>query len=126
MQEKNNSKNKILIKLLINLVISLVLFSVIFFVRYKVDHYIIDAFSLTGLLMLLFSALRFVVFEGVFNSVEWCLKKFSDMFRRVPKYGYKYRDFVAMKGEVKKPIIWPTIVVGSIYFIVGIIMIIVK
>lgn len=121
--KKINSKKEVLMKLIINFIISLGLFFTIFLVRFKVDHYVVDAFTLTGVVFLLLASLRFVIFEGVFNSVEWAIKKFSDFFRRVPKYNYKYHDFLVIKGEKNKPLLWPTFVIGSLYLGIGLIMI---
>lgn len=122
--KKVNSKKALLIKLLINFIISLSLFFFIFFVRFKVDHYIVDSFTLTGVVLLLLTSLRFVISEGVFNSIEWAFKKFSDFFRRMPKYNYKYHEFIAIKEEKNKPLLWPTFLIGAIYLTIGLIMII--
>lgn len=122
--KKVKSKKELLIKLIINLVVSLGLFFLIFFTRFKVDHYIIDAFTLTGVVLLLFASLRFVISEGVFHSIEWSIKKFTDFFRRVPKYNYTYHDFIAIKEEKDRPLLWPTLLIGSIYLAIGVVMII--
>lgn len=123
--KKVNNKKGGLIKLIINFVVSLGLFFLIFFTRFKVDHYIIDAFTLTGVVFLLFASLRFVISEGVFNSIEWSIKKITDFFRRVPKYNYKYHDFIVIKEEKDKPLLWPTLLIGAIYLVIGLVMIII-
>ncbi len=121
--KKAIERKKIIIKITLNIIVSLILFSIIFFVRFEIDHYIIDSFTLTGLVFLLFAALKFVISEGVFNSIEWSLKKFSDFFRKIPKYNYKYHDFIALKNEKDRPLLWPTVLIGGIYFGIGLIMI---
>ncbi len=115
----------ILIQIAINVGLSIIIFLTIFFVRYKIDHYVIDAFSLTGALLLLFACMKLVIHAGTFNLLGFWARKFSDFFRKTPKYNYKYYDYVEMKKDGKKIILWPSFLVGGIYLIIGIIMILI-
>ena len=73
--------------------------------------------------MLLFAGLKFASSEGVFYIFGWSFKRLSDIFRKNPKYtGMKYHDYIEMKSEEEKMILWPTLVVGLIFFVVGLII----
>ena len=121
---KNNlNKRRILVSLIVNAVIAILLFLTIFFSRLGIDHYVADSFSVTGILMLLFTGLKFAASEGVFYILGWSFKKIADAFRREPKYrNMKYHDYIAMKNEEEKMILWPTVLVGAVFFIVGLII----
>ena len=115
-----------IISLFINFIVSIIIFLSIFFARFKIDHFVIDAFSITGVAMLLYASMKFVISAGAFNVLGFWFKKFTDFFRRTPKYNFKYYDYIEMKKENEKPLLWPTIIIGCIYFVVGMIMIIVS
>lgn len=117
-----NNKRKILVSLLINFGVSVFIFLVIFFSRFKIDHYVADSFSITGIVVLGYCAIRFVASEGVFNVLGFWGTRFINMFKRGPKTNMKYYEYVAMKQGETKPILWPTLVVGGIYFIIGLII----
>lgn len=120
---KNSDNRKIIISLITNAAIAILLFFTIFFARLGIDHYVADSFSVTGILMLLFAALKFAASEGVFFIVGWSFKKIVDAFRKVPKYkNMKYHDYIEMKQEEERMILWPTLVVGAIFFIIGLII----
>ena len=46
---------KTIISLIINFIVSIIIFLSIFFARFKIDHFVIDAFSITGIVMLLYA-----------------------------------------------------------------------
>ena len=118
----NNNLKKILISLLIHLGIGIFIFLVVFFSRLGIDHYVADSFSVTGIVLLGYCAIKFVAGEGIFNVLGFWFHKFINMFKRGPKTNLKYYDYVAMKKEEEKPILWPTLLVGGIFFLIGLIL----
>lgn len=58
---------KTIISLIINFIVSIIIFLSIFFARFKIDHFVIDAFSITGIVMLLYAGMKFVISAGAFN-----------------------------------------------------------
>ena len=121
---KNNLNiRRIVVSLIVNFVISILLFFTIFFSRLGIDHYVADSFSVTGIMMLLFAGLKFASSEGVFYIFGWSFKRLSDIFRKNPKYtSMKYHDYIEMKSEEEKMLLWPTLLVGGVFFIVGLII----
>ena len=93
-----------IISLFINFIVSIIIFLSIFFARFKIDHFVIDAFSITGVAMLLYASMKFVISAGAFNVLGFWFKKFTDFFRRTPKYNFKYYDYIEMKKENEKPV----------------------
>lgn len=121
--KKRLTKRQTIVSLITNLAISILLFFTIFFMRLGIDHYVADSFSVTGILMLLFAALKFVAAEGVFNILGWGFKKIVDVFRKNPHYrNMRYHDYVEMKQAEEKMILWPTLLVGCVFFVVGLIL----
>lgn len=119
----NLKKRKIIVSLIVNSVIAVLLFLTIFFSRLGVDHYVADSFSVAGILMLLFTGLKFASSEGVFYIFGWSFKRLGDIFRKNPKYvGMKYHDYIEMKSGEDKMLLWPTLVVGLVFFVVGLII----
>jgi len=113
----------LIINITFNVVISQILFWVAFFLNSKESDYrILDSFFVTGFSYLLFALLRVVTSEGAFYSVNWAMKKLVDLFRRTPKYTMKYFEYVESRQNEPKGTIWPTAVVGLIYFTISIIM----
>ncbi len=115
-------KNKFLISLLINFGVSAFVFLTIFFSRFKIDHYIADSFSVTGVIMLGYAAIKFIASEGMFNILGFFAYKLVNTFKRNPQTNYKYYEYVEMKNGEAKPKLWPTLIVGAVYFIIGLIL----
>jgi hypothetical protein len=84
--------------------------------------YVVDAFTITGVFLLLLALATFVSNEGVFNAVTWGFGKIFDMFRSVPKNNLKYFEYVEAKREKDKIFLWPTVIVGTVFFLVGILI----
>lgn len=119
----NLNRRRVIVSLIINFIISILLFFTIFFSRLGIDHYVADSFSVTGIIMLLFAGLKFASSEGVFYIFGWSFKRLSDMFRKNPKYmKMKYHEYIGMKQEEEKMILWPTLTVGGFFFIIGLII----
>lgn len=119
---QNKAYKKIIISLLLHLGIGTFIFVVLLFTRFGIDYYIADAFSVTGILLLGYAAIKFVASEGAFNVLGFWFQKFRDMFKRGPKTNMKYYDYVEMKRENEKPILWPSLAVGGLFFLIGLVI----
>lgn len=112
----------LIINISINVVISQILFWLAFFLNPSEEYVVLDSFFVTGFAFLLFALLRVLTSEGVFYSVNWAMKKTIDLFRKKPKYNYKFFEYVESRRNEPKGIIWPNAAVGLIYFIVSLVM----
>lgn len=114
--------NGLLINVIVNIVISQILFWITYILNPSSEYAVLDAFFVTGFSFLLFALLRVLTSEGVFYSVNWAMKKMVDLFRKNPKYNYKYFEYIESRRNEPKGTIWPNAIVGLIYFVVSIIM----
>lgn len=86
-----------------------------------------DAFTVPGVIILMFALLTFVAGEGTLNGVTWILKRAVRML--IPGKGLKqqsYREYLAERSERKKdgrPYLF-LYVVGGAFLLVGIIFLI--
>ena len=121
--QNNLTKRRVVVSLITNSVIAVLLFLTLFFSRLGIDHYVADSFSVTGIIMLLFTGLKFASSEGVFYIFGWSFKRLSDIFRKNPKFvNLKYHDYIEMKSAEEKMILWPTLSIGGLFFRVGLII----
>ncbi len=121
--QNNLTKRRVVVSLITNSVIAVLLFLTLFFSRLGIDHYVADSFSVTGIIMLLFTGLKFASSEGVFYIFGWSFKRLSDIFRKNPKFvNLKYHDYIEMKSAEEKMILWPTLSIGGLFFLVGLII----
>lgn len=102
-------------------VVAIVVWAMIFFGKMGEDNYIIDSIWVSGLIVLLLALLIWTTQEGAFDSIRWGFGKMFDMFRKTPKYDMKYIEYVEMKKEKEKTKVWPSLVVGGVLFLVGVI-----
>lgn len=114
--------NPLVINIIVNVVISQILFWVLFILNPSEEYATLDAFFVTGFSMLLFAGLRLMTSEGVFYSVNWGMKKMTDLFRKTPKYNYKFFEYVESRRNEPKAVLWPNAAVGLIYFVISLIM----
>ena len=112
----------LLVNIIVNVVLSQMLFWFVFGINPDRGLATLDAFFVTGFSFLLFALLRVLTSEGVFYSVNWAMKKTVDLFRKTPKYNYKFYEYVESRRNEPKGTIWPNAVVGLIYFVVSIVM----
>ena len=108
-------------KFIYPIVLAIIIWSVLFFARIGADYYALEAFWLTGIFLILQSLLFWVSSEGVFNTITWGFGRLFDSFRSRPKYNMKYFEFVELKKEKKKVSPWPSLIIGGLFFIIGLV-----
>lgn len=108
-------------KLIYPSILAVVIWAILFFTRMGEDHYVLDSIWVTGLLVLLQGLLFWTTQEGVFDTIRWGVGKFTDMFRKETKYNMKYYEYVQIRRAKPKTAIWPSLLVGGLLFIVGVI-----
>lgn len=108
-------------KLIVPGIITIIIWALLFFLRMGEPYYALEAFWITGIFMLLQAFIYWITNEGIFYGLSWSMGKILDMFRRNPKYPMKYFEYVQMKRERPKLDIWPTFIIGIIFFLIGLI-----
>jgi hypothetical protein len=85
---------------------------------------IVDAFMITGAFLWMGAGIVYINQEGAFDIVIYGVKRIVRIFKKYvdddsPKSYYEYVD--TRRGQ-KKIILYPTILVGTVYFLVGLII----
>jgi len=112
---------KILKKFIFPGIIAIVVWSLLFFLRMGETYYALEAFWITGIFLLLQALIYWVSNEGAFYIIVWGVGKIIDMFRKTPKYPMSYFEYVEAKRENRKLDVWPTLSLGAVFFMVGLI-----
>jgi len=84
----------------------------------------VDAFMITGAFLWMGAGIVYINQEGAFDIVIYGVKRIVRIFKKYvdddsPKSYYEYVD--TRRGQ-KKIILYPTILVGTVYFLVGLII----
>lgn len=85
----------------------------------------IESFSLSGLFVLFGAGIIFVDQTGILNIAIYGVKKFISFFKKpnpenpLPDTFYEYNEIRSSRDKIN---LWPTIITGSIYVIIGMII----
>lgn len=144
-EEKNSRFNKwTWIKLIICLVVGALIAGIVYVAQYFNDisltgetpdfaasfvRYSVDAFGISGILLILLGVLNFVASRGIFDALNYSMQLlFVTIFRPkyretgFPKTLYDYKVKMDLKGRKPVNAIWLS---GIIYFIAGIVFLII-
>lgn len=110
---------RIIKKLILPFMIGCIIFCVLSLLRYGNDHWLGDCLSITGFLMMGYAGLVFVAHEGTFNIVTYGFMKFFDMFRKNPHVTVRYEEYVLIQKDKTKSPVWPILVIGILFLVVG-------
>lgn len=108
-------------KMIYPVTLSIILWATLFFARKGKDHYALESVWLTGIFLLLQGMMFFVSREGVFHSIRWGFGRIVDIFRVKPKYSMQYHEYVEMRNSKTRVAVWPSFLVGAIFFLIGLI-----
>lgn len=85
--------------------------------------YFVDAFSISGFFLLIGTGFVYVNTHGVFDIVVYGVKKIIYAVKKKPDdFPNSYFEYNDMRKERDKIILWPAVVVGLIYIIIGLII----
>ncbi len=113
------------IKYIIPVIASLIIFTFFMITGKDSKYQLVDAFTVTGFIVLLFSCLLFVAGAGAFDLLIYGVRKLINSFRRynpngsLPKTFHEYRT---INSEKEKIDLKGGIAVGLLFLIVGLII----
>ncbi len=133
-QEKDTDKKKIFI---IGLVVSFVVCSLICLIIFLVEYYsnkdflykcLTDAFSLSGLILLLSFFLVYCSFQGSFDMITYAIQVvfYTTFYKnlRETKVAKNYAEYKELKREKDRPSVYYMALVGTIFLAVGLFLLI--
>lgn len=130
---KTNKKKVFLIGLIISFIVNSLLCLGIFFLEYKGLNYflylaLVDAFSISGLIMVLFFLLTFFAEKGAFDMLAYSIQvAFYTVFYknlRDSKLPKSYAEYKEMKYGKEKTSVSYMLYVGLIFMVIGLLLLI--
>ncbi len=133
-QENDTDKRKIFI---IGLVVSLLICTLICLIIFLVEYYsnkdflykcLTDAFSLSGLILILSYFLVFCSFQGSFDMITYAIQVafYTTFYKnlRETKVAKNYAEYKELKREKERPNISYMAIVGGVFLIIGLLLLI--
>lgn len=90
--------------------------------------FLVDAFVITGFFIWLGAGIVFIDQEGVFDIAIYGLKRFVRLFKKSVDDDFpdSYYDYSEGRKSRKRVTLYPTLIVGTVYVLVGIIIYLVQ
>ncbi|MCK9536049.1 MAG: DUF3899 domain-containing protein [Bacilli bacterium] len=84
----------------------------------------VDAFMITGFFLWMGAGIIYIDQEGVFNIISYGVKKLFRVFKKDKSDDFPetYFEYNELRGTRKPIKIYPFLIVGTIYFLVGLLI----